>query len=166
MISMGSDYSLELELPAEALSEIETKVRQAIRRALRRAVAWLRNESVKRLSKELSIKQVALKDRFRIKTIKTNTSAKLWVGILPLSAVKAGSAKQQKDGVQVRDNFYQGAFVKKIHGEYAVWKRKGTEKYPVEKKTIDFSDDAVLTIKQLETQLNRKFSAWMSEAMA
>ena len=95
---MASSYTLELDLPAESIGNIDAKVNQAVKRALRRAVTWLRTESIKRLSQELGINQVALKDRFKIRVLGAGHSARLWIGILPLSAVKLGKRGNKATG--------------------------------------------------------------------
>ncbi|MGB1201258.1 MAG: phage tail protein [Cognaticolwellia aestuarii] len=163
---MASNYSLELELPAESFLEAEAKVSQAIRRVLRRSAAWLRTESIKRLSKQLNIKQSALKNRFNVRILRKGNVANIWVGIMPLSAINAGAAKQDDKGVSVRGNFYRNAFLQTINGEYAIWKREGKKRYPVKKQTIDFSADVIAITKQLESELNRKFNNWLREALA
>ncbi|ADZ91098.1 hypothetical protein GV054_09140 [Marinomonas mediterranea] len=162
---MAFDYSLELDMPLEVVGELKRKLTSAIRKALRRAVAWLRTESLKRLSQELGVKKTALKNRFRIRVSRKGHSARLWVGILPISAVKIGAARQQEGGVKVRDYFFRGAFLETVYGEFAIWKRLGASRHPLKKQTIDFSSEAERIIRQLEGQLNRKFAQWIREAL-
>ena len=55
---------------------------------------------------------------------------KLWFGINPLEASRAGRARQTKAGVSVAGRRYQGAFYKKVYGNQAeVWIRTASNHF-------------------------------------
>ena len=65
---------------------------------------------------------------------------KLWFGINPLEASRAGRARQTKAGVSVAGRRYQGAFYKKVYGNQAdVWIRTASKHF----NPADYPDSEV-----------------------
>lgn len=150
------------------IEDIEKSITLAINKTLSLVGNWLKTQSKRRVGKELNIKQSALNSRFVLKKKrdKETSTIRLWIGVLPLSAIEAGNASQNKAGVRVRGRFYRGAFIQSIRGETAIWRRKsskyepgeGTGRYPVRKQRIELADKALVAIKHLENQLNAEFN--------
>ena len=78
---------------------------------------------------------------------------KLWFGINPLEASRAGRARQTKVGVSVAGRRYRGAFYKKVYGNQAeVWIRTASKHFD----RADYPDSDVTSSKGVS-------SGWIAE---
>ncbi|WP_332726768.1 hypothetical protein [Pseudomonas sp. ESBL9] len=103
----------------------------AQRRAINKTLGWLRGKIASNVGKQEKIAVRAVRQRLITYPVKgSEMRGKLWFGINPLEASRAGRARQTKAGVSVAGRRYQGAFYKKVYGNQAdVWIRTASKHF-------------------------------------
>ena len=103
----------------------------AQRRAINKTLGWLRTHIARAVGRQEKIAVKAVRQRLRSYPVDGGTMrGKLWFGINPLEASRAGRARQTKAGVSVAGRRYQGAFYKKVYGNQAeVWIRTASKHF-------------------------------------
>ncbi|WP_028694342.1 hypothetical protein [Pseudomonas cremoricolorata] len=114
---------LTLQLDPKSLSgydEFARLVPKAItaaqRRAINKTLRWLRSQVSREVGREQRIAVTAVRQRLKAYMSGSNGQGKLWFGIRPLEASRAGRARQSRTGVSVAGRRYQGAFFKTVYG--------------------------------------------------
>ena len=102
---------------------------KAQRRAINKTLGWLRTHIARAVGKQERIAVKAVRQRLRSYPVDGGAlRGKLWFGINPLEASRAGRARQTRAGVSVAGRRYQGAFYKKVYGNQAeVWIRTASK---------------------------------------
>ena len=101
---------------------LEVELEKAINRAIQKLGAWLRTHSVREISKELNIKQMVIKRRYRFSKIGGKNGQpmqlKIWVGLLAIAAHEAGAVTHNRNsaGAKVRGRQFDSAFKARIYG--------------------------------------------------
>lgn len=113
----------------------------AQRRAINKTLRWLRGKIASNVGKQEKIAVRAVRQRLITYPVKGGSMrGKLWFGINPLEASRAGRARQTKAGVSVAGRRYQGAFYKKVYGNQAdVWIRTASKHF----NPADYPDSQV-----------------------
>ncbi|MGD8109379.1 phage tail protein [Vibrio sp. TRT 17S01] len=126
-----------------------------VNRAVSRTSQWLRGISMAELGYELKIDGKALRSRFR--SYKNGRMSKLWIGVNEIGVHRLGKPIQRKEGVEVGDNFYEGAFISPMESdELLVFRRTGKGR-SVELVTENISEDTEAIINNYLPDINRKF---------
>ncbi len=114
---------------------------KAQRRAINKTLRWLRGKIASNVGKQEKIAVRAVRQRLITYPVKGGSMrGKLWFGINPLEASRAGRARQTKAGVSVAGRRYQGAFYKKVYGNQAdVWIRTASKHF----NPADYPDSQV-----------------------
>ena len=114
---------------------------KAQRRAINKTLGWLRGKIASNVGKQEKIAVRAVRQRLITYPVKGGSMrGKLWFGINPLEASRAGRARQTKAGVSVAGRRYQGAFYKKVYGNQAdVWIRTASKHF----NPADYPDSEV-----------------------
>lgn len=126
----------------------------AQRRAINKTLGWLRTHIARAVGRQEKIAVKAVRQRLRSYPVDGGAMrGKLWFGINPLEASRAGRARQTKAGVSVAGRRYKGAFYKKVYGNQAeVWIRTASKHFD---KT-DYPDSEI-------TSRKRPSSGWIAE---
>lgn len=88
----------------------------AQRRAINKTLRWLVTHIGRAVSRKERIAVAAVRQRLRAFPVTSNGSGKLWFGINPIEASRAGSFRETTTGVSVAGRRYRGAFDQKIYG--------------------------------------------------
>lgn len=171
---------------------MEKEVAKAIERALKKTGRWLRTYTLRNLSKELSIKQAALKNRFILAYDKNKKTVNLWVGLLAISAENLGSVRQNAAGTKAGSHQFDGAFYTRIYGDERVYIRASRNRvmqhdvvrqnrksasyrpirdpdligrFPVQAVGISIEDEASQILLRLEQQVNKRFGEILKQEL-
>ena len=129
---------LNIQVSAEdmkAFTDFATQVPKAAanaqRRAINKTLRWLSTHIARAVGKQERIAVKAVRQRLRSYPITGGAMrGKLWFGINPLEASRAGRPRQTKDGVSVGSRRYRGAFYKKVYGNQAdIWIRTASKHF-------------------------------------
>ena len=104
----------------------------AQRRAINKTLGWLSTHIARAVGKQERIAVKAVRQRLRSYPVEGGGKArgKLWFGINPLEASRAGRPRQTKAGVSVGSRRYRGAFFKKVYGNQAdIWIRTASKHF-------------------------------------
>ncbi|MCW2099354.1 UNVERIFIED_ORG: hypothetical protein EDF86_0122 [Pseudomonas psychrophila] len=119
----------------KAFTDFATQVPKAAanaqRRAINKTLRWLSTHIARAVGKQERIAVKAVRQRLRSYPITGGAMrGKLWFGINPLEASRAGRPRQTKAGVTVGSRRYQGAFYKKVYGNQAdIWIRTASKHF-------------------------------------
>ena len=134
----------------------EKEIPKAVNRAAVLTNRWLKTITMAELGYELKIEAKALRSRFKL--YKNGRISKLWIGVNEIGVHRMGTPIQNKKGVRVGRDFYEGAFIAPMDSdELLVWRRKGKSRHNIEMITIDISHDAEEIIERYLSDINRKF---------
>lgn len=104
--------------------------RAAQRRALNKTLRWLRTHIARAVGKQERIAISAVRQRLRAYPVDANGQARLWFGINPIEASRAGRVRQSRSGVAVAGRRYQGAFFKRVYGSAPdIWIRTASKHF-------------------------------------
>ncbi|MGO1272853.1 hypothetical protein ACTXNJ_19880 [Pseudomonas helleri] len=129
---------LDIQVSAEdmkAFTDFATQVPKAAanaqRRAINKTLRWLSTHIARAVGKQERIAVKAVRQRLRSYPITGGAMrGKLWFGINPLEASRAGRPRQTKAGVSVGSRRYRGAFYKKVYGNQAdIWIRTASKHF-------------------------------------
>lgn len=88
----------------------------AQRRATNKVLRWLRTHIARAVGRQERIAIAAVRQRLKAFPVSTNGQGKLWFGINPIEASRAGRPRQSRTGVSVAGRRYEGAFFKRVYG--------------------------------------------------
>lgn len=88
----------------------------AQRRAINKTLRWLRTHVAREVGRQERIAIAAVRQRLRAFPVSGSGQGKLWFGINPIEASRAGRPRQSRTGVSVAGRKYQGAFFKTVYG--------------------------------------------------
>ncbi|HBC3581856.1 TPA: hypothetical protein KDZ67_002924 [Vibrio parahaemolyticus] len=190
---LSFDLSNDAALIADEFAGMEKQVAKAIERALKKTGRWLRTYTLRRLSKELGIKQAALKNRFILAYDKEKKTVNLWVGLLAISAENLGGVRQNAAGTKAGSHQFDGAFYTKIYGDdERVYIRASRNRvmqhdvvhqsrkpapyrpirdpdligrFPVQAVGISIEDEASQILLRLEQQVNKRFGEILKQEL-
>ncbi|AIC18593.1 hypothetical protein EY04_06715 [Pseudomonas chlororaphis] len=91
-------------------------VSAAQRRAINKTLRWLRTHVARSVGQQERIAIAAVRQRLRAYTVGSNGQGRLWFGLNPIEASRAGRARQTRAGVSVAGRRYQGAFYRQVYG--------------------------------------------------
>ena len=112
----------------------------AQRRAINKTLRWLRGQVAREVGRQERIAIAAVRQRIKAFPVTGNGQGKLWFGIRPIEASRAGRARQTRSGVSVAGRRYQGAFFKKVYGgKPDIWIRTGSKHFDAD----DYPDSDV-----------------------
>lgn len=139
LISLQADQS-DLKAFADFAALVPKAAAAAQRRAINRTLRWLRTHVARAVSRQEKIAVGAVRQRLRAYPVGSNGQGKLWFGINPIEASRAGRPRQTRAGVSVAGRRYQGAFYKKVYGGQAdIWIRTASKHF----KASDYPDSDV-----------------------
>lgn len=128
----------------EEFAELTPKaVAVAQRRAINKTLRWLRTHVARSVGQQQRIAIASVRQRLKAYPIKGEGPGKLWFGINPLEASRAGRVRQTRAGVSVAGRSFQGAFFKRVYGDRPdIWIRAGSkyftdEAYPLSTVTAN-----------------------------
>jgi hypothetical protein len=112
----------------------------AQRRAINKTLRWLRGQVAREVGRQERIAIAAVRQRIKAFPMVGNGQGKLWFGIRPIEASRAGRARQTRAGVSVAGRRYQGAFFKKVYsGKPDIWIRTASKHFDAD----DYPDSDV-----------------------
>lgn len=91
-------------------------VAAAQRRAVNKVLRWLRTHIARGVGRQERIAIAAVRQRLKAFPVSSNGQGRLWFGINPIEASRAGRPRQSRSGVSVAGRRYQGAFFKQVYG--------------------------------------------------
>ncbi|PJY97710.1 hypothetical protein [Pseudomonas donghuensis] len=139
LISLQADQS-DLKAFADFAALVPKAAAAAQRRAINKTLRWLRTHVARAVSRQEKIAVGAVRQRLRAYPVGSNGQGKLWFGINPIEASRAGRPRQTRAGVSVAGRRYQGAFYKKVYGGQAdIWIRTASKHF----KASDYPDSEV-----------------------
>ncbi|AHC82690.1 hypothetical protein X970_11950 [Pseudomonas monteilii SB3101] len=119
----ASSGLISLQLDAQALKGFQDFTRlvpkaahAAQRRAVNKTLRWLRTHIAREVGRQERIAIAAVRQRLRAFPVSGSGQGKLWFGINPIEASRAGRPRQSRTGVSVAGRKYQGAFFKTVYG--------------------------------------------------
>jgi hypothetical protein len=125
----------------------------AERRAINKTLRWLQGHIARSVGQQERIAVKAVRQRLRAYKAGSNGQGKLWFGLNPIEASRAGRPRQTRSGVSVAGRRYQGAFFRKVYGSEAdIWIRTASKHF----KPSDYPDSEVSKVGGLS-------SGWIAE---
>ena len=123
--------SEDMKAFAELATQIPKAAANAQRRAINKTLGWLSTHIARAVGKQERIAVKAVRQRLRSYPIAGGAMrGKLWFGINPLEASRAGRPRQTKAGVSVGSRRYRGAFYKKVYGSRPdIWIRTASKHF-------------------------------------
>ncbi|WNN38488.1 hypothetical protein RIN61_20135 [Pseudomonas inefficax] len=91
-------------------------VAAAQRRAINKVLRWLRTHIARDVGRQERIAIAAVRQRLKAFPVSSNGQGRLWFGINPIEASRAGRPRQTRSGVSVAGRRYEGAFFKRVYG--------------------------------------------------
>ncbi|MEK2608489.1 hypothetical protein WLF18_05150 [Pseudomonas shirazensis] len=102
----------------------------AQRRAINKTLRWLRTHMAREVGRQERIAIAAVRQRLKAFPVAGNGQGRLWFGINPIEASRAGRARQGRSGVTVAGRRYEGAFFKRVYGGKAdIWIRTASKHF-------------------------------------
>lgn len=125
----------------ERFSELLPKaINAAQRRAINKTLRWLRTHVARSVGQQERIAIAAVRKRLLAYPMSSNGQGKLWFGLNPIEASRAGRARQTKTGVSVAGRKYQGAFFRQVYGSKPdIWIRTASKHFSAD----DYPDSEV-----------------------
>lgn len=115
-------------------------IKAAQRRAINKTLRWLRTHVARSVSKQERIAVSAVRQRLLAYPMGTNGQGKLWFGMSPIEASRAGRPRQTRTGVSVAGRKYQGAFFRTVYGSNPdIWIRTASKHF----RAGDYPDSEV-----------------------
>lgn len=115
-------------------------VANAQRRAINKTLRWLRTHIARDVGRQERIAIAAVRDRLKAYPVSSNGQGRLWFGINPIEASRAGRPRQSRSGVSVAGRRYQGAFYKRVYGgKPDIWIRTASKHFDAD----DYPDSDV-----------------------
>lgn len=129
MITLQADRS-DLKAFTDFAALVPKALAAAQRRAINKTLRWLRTQIARAVSRQERIAVSAVRQRLRAYPANSNGQGKLWFGINPIEASRAGRPRQTRAGVSVAGRRYQGAFFKKVYGgQPDIWIRTASKDF-------------------------------------
>lgn len=139
LITLQADQS-DLKAFADFAALVPKAALAAQRRAINKTLRWLRTHIARAVSRQERIAATAVRQRLRAYPVSSNGQGKLWFGINPIEASRAGRPRQTRAGVSVAGRRYQGAFFKQVYGgQPDIWIRTASKHF----KASDYPDSEV-----------------------
>lgn len=105
-------------------------VAAAQRRAVNKVLRWLRTHIARDVGRQERIAIAAVRQRLKAFPVSSNGQGRLWFGINPIEASRAGRPRQSRTGVSVAGRRYQGAFFKRVYGNNPdIWIRTASKHF-------------------------------------
>jgi len=102
----------------------------AQRRAINKTLRWLRGQVAREVGRQERIAIAAVRQRLKAFPMGSNGQGKLWFGIRPIEASRAGRPRQTRTGVSVAGRRYQGAFYQQVYGgKPDIWIRTASKHF-------------------------------------
>lgn len=112
----------------------------AQRRAINKTLRWLRGQVAREVGRQERIAIAAVRQRLKAFPMGSNGQGKLWFGIRPIEASRAGRPRQTRAGVSVAGRRYQGAFYRQVYGAKPdIWIRTASKHFDA----TDYPDSEV-----------------------
>lgn len=129
MITLQADRS-DLKAFTDFAALVPKALAAAQRRAINKTLRWLRTQIARAVSRQERIAVSAVRQRLRAYPVSSNGQGKLWFGINPIEASRAGRPRQTRAGVSVAGRRYQGAFFKRVYGgQPDIWIRTASQHF-------------------------------------
>jgi hypothetical protein len=129
MITLQADRS-DLKAFTDFAALVPKALAAAQRRAINKTLRWLRTQIARAVSRQERIAVTVVRQRLRAYPANSNGQGKLWFGINPIEASRAGRPRQTRAGVSVAGRRYQGAFFKKVYGGQSdIWIRTASQHF-------------------------------------
>lgn len=128
-------------------------VAAAQRRAINKVLRWLRTHIARDVGRQERIAIAAVRQRLKAFPVSSNGLGRLWFGINPIEASRAGRPRQSRSGVSVAGRRYEGAFFKRVYGGSPdIWIRTASKHFDAK----DYPDSEV-------SGSGGRSSGWISE---
>lgn len=112
----------------------------AQRMAINKTLRWLRSQIAREVGRQERIAIAAVRQRLKAYPVSSNGQGRLWFGINPIEASRAGRPRQSRSGVSVAGRRYQGAFYKRVYGGNPdIWIRTASKHFDAD----DYPDSDV-----------------------
>ena len=153
----------ELDFVVSELEASEKQVRKAFRSTISKMSKWLRTRAARSMSKELDLKNAAVRKRLKSMKVKFTPDGAfggIWIGQNAIDLPYIGGGQQFKGGVRTtRGQYIKGAFMGPKPGQQAIklrgnaFKREGKKRLPIEKVGHDVKD-------QIDKALESSIMEW------
>lgn len=105
-------------------------VAAAQRRAINKVLRWLRTHIARDVGRQERIAIAAVRQRLKAFPVSSNGQGRLWFGVNPIEASRAGRPRQTRSGVSVAGRRYEGAFFKRVYGGSSdIWIRTASKHF-------------------------------------
>ncbi|MBF8756494.1 hypothetical protein [Pseudomonas guariconensis] len=152
LISLGVDPQDVKGL--QAFAQLVPKAALAAqRRAINRTLGWLSTRIAREVGRAERIAISAVRKRLKAYPMSSAGRGRLWFGINPIEASRAGRPRATRSGVSVAGRRYQGAFYKRVYGGSPdIWIRTASKHFDAS----DYPDSEV-------SRSGGPSSGWISE---
>lgn len=137
-----------------------------------KTLRWLRTHIAREVGRQERIAIAAVRQRLRAFPVSGNGQGKLWFGINPIEASRAGRPRQGRSGVSVAGRKYQGAFFKTVYGGNPdIWIRTASKHFDADSypdSEVSGAVDDVLVGSQRTTVASRwprRRSPWRTSGL-
>lgn len=131
------DFEIDLsglDRMRQAVGATEKIAETSLLMSLKRTQRWLTTHIGRAVAKEAKLPVRAIKARIRLRIPqKGNIEARIWIGLDPMAASRAGKPRQTRAGVTVGKHQFAHAFL--IRGTRVV-RRTGRNRFPIETARI------------------------------
>ncbi|QXI30512.1 hypothetical protein [Pseudomonas vanderleydeniana] len=125
----------------------------AQRRAINKTLGWLRTHIARSVGQQERIAISAVRQRLKAYRAGSNSQGKLWFGLNPIEASRAGRPRQSRTGVSVAGRRYAGAFYKQVYGDKPdIWIRTASRHF----RASDYPESVI-------SASGRPRSGWIAE---
>lgn len=145
----------DLKAFGELSALIPKAAANAQRRAINKTLGWLRTQIARTVGRQERVAVRAVRQRLLSYPVESGAKmrGKLWFGLNPLEASRAGRARQTQKGVSVAGRRYRGAFYKTVYGNRPdIWIRTASKHFD----RADYPDSDITTSKGVS-------SGWIAE---
>ncbi|MFJ4111463.1 hypothetical protein [Pseudomonas sp. NPDC089758] len=115
----------------ERFAELLPKaIKAAQRRAVNKTLRWLRTHVARSVGRQERIAIAAVRQRLLAYPVSSSGQGKLWFGLNPIEASRAGRVRETRTGVSVAGRKYQGAFFRQVYGSKPdIWMRTASKHF-------------------------------------
>ena len=139
---------------------------KAMLRAVRKTHGWLARQLASAIAKETLIPRKNIKFRVLSNFDGKSLTGRIWIGLNPLSARRAGEPRQARFGARAGKHRFEKAFVASMkNGPAHIWKRSSDARLPIEKQLIDIEEPGMEVISRLEKRAEGYFQSRLNEEL-
>lgn len=152
-----------IEQIAKSMAADEKSLNIALNRAIRKTSKWVITHLSRGLASETGIPQSIIKKRLKHFLTPNDLTAKIWLGLLPVSASHL-KPKQTKAGVKAGKHFFKNAFIVN-KTRPLVFKRTTKTALPIEKQSINMESQADNIIESILPSVQKRLQQTLTQEL-